>query len=131
MILVADTNTFLAVALDEPEKSWLIAVTRGAELAAPAVLPFEVGNALSAMVKRGKLAVAEALGAWDVVAKLPFRSIEVDGRAAVELATKWKIYAYDAYFLQCARQLACPLLTLDRGMSRIARNLDIGLLEKP
>jgi predicted nucleic acid-binding protein len=131
MILVADTNTFLAVALEEPEKSWLVEATRGAELAAPAVLPFEVGNALSAMVKRGRLAVAEALEAWDVIAKLPFRCIEVDGRGAVELAAKWKIYAYDAYFLQCARQLACPLLTLDRGMSRIARKLDIGLLEKP
>jgi len=35
MKIVVDTNTFLAVSLDEPEKGWLIAVTDGHDLVAP------------------------------------------------------------------------------------------------
>jgi len=50
MKIVADTNTFIAVALEEPEKRQIIQFTVGKELVAPEVLPFEVGNALTAMV---------------------------------------------------------------------------------
>ncbi len=42
MKTVADTSTFLAVALEEPEKSRLIEVTEGKELVAPPILPYEI-----------------------------------------------------------------------------------------
>ena len=44
-------------------------------------------------------------------------------------AVKFNIYAYDAYFLECANSLRSPLLTLDRGMKRIAEEMGIALLE--
>ncbi len=34
-------------------------------------------------------------------------------------------YAYDAYFLECARKLRSPLLTLDQQMKVIARKIGI------
>jgi len=52
MKIVADTNTFIAVALNEPEKDMIIRLTEGYDLVAPEVLPFEIGNALTAMMKR-------------------------------------------------------------------------------
>ena len=60
MRVLADTNVFLAVALNEPEKLWLLQLTQGVELVAPAVLPYELGNALSALVKRKRLTAGEA-----------------------------------------------------------------------
>ncbi|MCD4764328.1 MAG: toxin-antitoxin system, toxin component, PIN family protein [Desulfobacterales bacterium] len=39
------------------------------------------------------------------------------------------MYAYDAYFLECADNLRSPLLTLDRGMKRIAKEMGIAILE--
>jgi hypothetical protein len=42
MKLVADTNAFLAVAMDEPEKPRILAVTQGHSLVAPEILPFVV-----------------------------------------------------------------------------------------
>jgi len=39
MKLVADTNIFLAVALEEPEKEWIVRVTAGADIVAPEFLP--------------------------------------------------------------------------------------------
>ena len=52
MKIIADTNIFLAVVLEEPEKGRIIQLTAGHELAAPEILPYEIGNALTALVKR-------------------------------------------------------------------------------
>ena len=129
MKIVADTNTFLAVALNEPEKDWLIQATDGHDLVAPAVLPYEIGNALSALVRR-KVLVATQLGAaWDAAAAIPVELAAVDARASLILAGHFRIYAYGAYFLQCSLESRCPLLTLDGGMKRVAKQLDITLVE--
>ena len=120
MRCVADTNILLAVSLDEPEKPWLVQVTRKAELAAPSVLPYELANALSALVKRDRIAAAQAGEIWDVTQGIRIRLVDVDIRAALSLAVQHGIYAYDGYFLQCAIELRCPLLTLDCNLRRTA-----------
>jgi predicted nucleic acid-binding protein len=127
--IIADTNTFMAVALREPERSRLIETTRGHHLAAPIVLPYEVGNALSALVKRGRLLPEEVDQVWEAVAKIPVELIGIDIQDATRLAARLGIYAYDAYFLQCALENRCPLLTLDVSMKRIASQLNIRILE--
>ncbi len=50
----SDTNLFLAVALNEPEKTRIIQLTSNKNAVAPEILPYEIGNALSAMIKRKK-----------------------------------------------------------------------------
>ncbi|MCF8038747.1 MAG: hypothetical protein K9K79_05465 [Desulfohalobiaceae bacterium] len=52
MEIVADTNTFIAVALSESEKGKIIQLSEGYDLIAPDVLPFEIGNALTAIMKK-------------------------------------------------------------------------------
>jgi len=131
MRYAADTNTFLAVALDEPEKAWLIGVTNGCDLAAPATLPYEVGNALSAMVKRDALHPGQVPGVWDAIGSIPVELTQIDVRAALLLAVRCDIYAYDAYFLQCAIETGSPLLTLDRGLMQVAMTLNIPVVEQP
>jgi len=130
MKIVADTNTFLAVSLDEPEKDWLIEATEGHDLVAPVVLPYEIGNALSSLVRRRVLTETQLVAAWDAAAAVPVELAPVDARAALLLAAHFHIYAYDAYFLQCALATKAPLLTLDRGMEHVARLLDITLVEE-
>ncbi len=129
MKIVADTNTFLAVALNEPEKEWLIEVTDGQDLVAPSVLPYEIGNALSSLVRRKVLSERQLAAVWDAAAAVPVELATIDTRSALLLAGHFRIYAYDAYFLQCALDAKCPLLTLDRGMKSVAQQLDIKLLE--
>ena len=82
MKVVADTNTFMAVALDQPERRWLAAVTEGCSLVAPSVLPYEIGNALSALVKRKAIAGDKAPLVWDAVQEIPVELVQVDIRAA-------------------------------------------------
>ena len=129
MKIVADTNTFLATVLNEPEKSDIIDLTAGHELIAPPILPFEIGNALSAMVKKGRLTRKEALLAFDETEKIPVELRSIDIRKALATAGQHKIYAYDAYFLECARATHSPLLTLDAALNKIAAKLGIKLLE--
>ena len=129
MKIVVDTNTFLAVSLDEPERAWLIEATEGHDLIAPAVLPYEIGNALSSLVRRKLLTEAQLAAAWDAAAAIPVELASVDTRASLLLAGHFRIYAYDAYFIQCAMETKSPLLTLDRSMKHVAKLLDITLVE--
>lgn len=130
MKIIADTNIFLAVALNEPERKEIILLSAGYELIAPTILPFEIGNALSAMVKRSRLSAEEALMAFDQVQQVPVELFNVDVRSALRLAALHNIFAYDAYFLECAATYRCPLLTLDVALKRVASELHIQLLEK-
>ncbi len=41
----------------------------------------------------------------------------------------FKMYAYDAYFLDCALRHASPLLTLDKPLMCAAKKLNIHVLE--
>ena len=129
MKIVADTNTFIAVALDEPEKGMIIRLTEGHDLVAPEVLPFEIGNALTAMMKRNALKADEVILAWDMVQYIPVDLRRIDIGAVLNIATQYNIYAYDAYFLECARNLRSPLLTLDQQMKGIARKIGIQVME--
>jgi predicted nucleic acid-binding protein len=129
MKIVADTNAFLAVALEEPEKAKIIQLTKGHDLVAPEVLPFEIGNALTAMLKRHTLDTDQVISVWDTVQTIPVEFFRVDIRVALELATRCNIYAYDAYFLECAIRLRCPLLTLDRSLKVVAENNGIKIQE--
>ena len=129
MKIITDTNTFLAVALNEPEKSRIIQLTKGQDIIAPDVLPFELGNALTAMMKKNVLKRYEVASAWEAVQHIPVDLRQTDIKSALKIAITYNIYAYDAYFLECAVNLRSPLLTLDFGMQKVAREIGITILE--
>ena len=128
MAVIIDTSAIIAVLLSEPERAMLVEVTRGAELAAPASVPWEVGNALSAGLKRRRLTLAEGQRALTAYEAIPIRFVEVDLALSLELAADHGLYAYDAYLLTCALQQRAPLLTLDAGLTRTAITLGINLV---
>lgn len=127
--MVIDTSALLAVLLEEPERPALIAATAGAVLMAPSSLPWEVGNALVAAVRRRRLAPAEATRAWVAYEAVPLRLAEVDIGRAVATALDLGLYAYDAYMLELARQRGLPLLTLDQRLGAAAVATGLTLVE--
>ena len=131
MRLIVDTNIFLAVALDEPEKPGIIEVGSGHDAVSPDVLPYEIGNALSAMIKRRQLTESEAISAYSMTTKIPVKLVQIDIQKSLEIAIKFNIYAYDSYFIQCAISMNAPLLTLDKKMKSVAKELNIKILELP
>lgn len=129
MNVVADTNIFLAVTLYEPEREKIIRLTLGHDLVAPEILPFEIGNVLFAMLKRKRIEPEKLISVWDAAQKIPVDLRSVNIREALNIASQFNIYAYDAYFIECAISLHCPLITLDRSMSEVARSLGINVVE--
>jgi predicted nucleic acid-binding protein len=129
MDIVADTNIYLAVALDEPEKDRIIMITADCHAIFPEILPYEIGNALSAMSKQHRLTKDEALAALAITRQIPVTMVPVDIKQALAIAIRSNIYAYDAYFIQCALEMGCAILTLDKRMKETARLLNITLLE--
>jgi len=125
MNLVSATNIFL----DEPEKDNIIQLTSKANAISAEILPYKIGNALSAMVKRKKLTKDEASLAFERIKSIPVRLVSINIGQALKLALEYNIYAYDAYFLQCAKQLSCPLITLDKRMKQVAYDLKIEVVE--
>ena len=127
--MVIDTSAVLAVLLDEPERAALIRTTRGAVLFAPASLPWEVGNALVALVRRRRLDLAEARRVWNGYEAIALRLVEVDVRGAIELAVESGLYAYDGYMLALAKERGFPILTLDARLAAGARRAGLTVVE--
>jgi predicted nucleic acid-binding protein len=46
-----------------------------------------------------------------------------------EIMLECGIYAYDAYMIACAQKYRCPLLTLDKGLIRAAKEAGVEVLE--
>ena len=57
------------------------------------------------------------------------RYIRTDFVNAITISKQTGMYAYDAYFLDCAIRLKTPLLTLDRKLMSAAQELNIKVLE--
>jgi len=129
MKIVTDTSIFLAVVLNEPERSTIIDITSEVELIAPEVLLFEIGNALTSLFRRGLLDKQRVLQAWEYSQLIPVDLRTVNIVQALEIATHFRIYAYDAYFLACASSLGLPLMSMDKKMLAVARELAITVLE--
>ena len=129
MKLVADTSIFLAVALEEPEKKQLISVTVGAILVVPEILHFEIANALSCMNKKAKLNQQEIKTVYDIATSIAVMQKHIDIKKALQIALDYSIYAYDSYFLELCLETNLPLLTLDAKMKKIAKKLNIKIVE--
>lgn len=127
--MVADTNIFLAVALNEPEKSKIIRLSADRTIIAPEILPFEIGNALSAMLKKNIIKINDALSVLDEVIRIPVELKKINLKEALTIAGENNIYAYDAYFIQCAIENKTCLLTLDKHMRKTAENLGVKVLD--
>ncbi len=129
MDIVIDTSALLAVIVGEPERDRIVELTAGHALLGPGSIPWEVGNAFSAMLKRHRLSLTEAQKGLRVFHMIPLRYVKVDLVNALSLAHQTGLYAYDAYFLACAVRHAAPLLTLDRDLKQAAGDIGIKLLE--
>jgi predicted nucleic acid-binding protein len=54
MDVVIDTSAVVAVIVGEPERDTIVELTTSHTLIGPGSIPWEVGNAFSAMFKRGE-----------------------------------------------------------------------------
>ena len=129
MDIVIDTSALIAVIVGEPERSKIIEITRGNTLIGPGSIPWEIGNAFSAMFKRNRLTIQAAQKGFSIFSGIPLRYIEPDFVKVLKISKQTNMYAYDAYFLDCAIRHKAPLLTLDKKLKASAQNLNVDTME--
>lgn len=129
MDIVVDASVIIAVLANESEKARLIGLTSGSDLIAPSSVHWEVGNAFSAMLRRGRITLHQALQAMGVYYRIPVRFTEVELEESLRIAAELNIYAYDAYLIRCALKYGTPLLSLDQKLLRVARAIGVDVIE--
>jgi predicted nucleic acid-binding protein len=129
MEVLLDASAIMAVIADEPESEIVINCTKNAIIVSPNMLSFEIANALTKMMKKKIIDTQEKM--IDLIKnfkKIPIKIVEVDLEKSLEIAWKYKIYAYDAYYLETSKRLNLPLLTFDGGMKRIGKEIGLTVL---
>ena len=129
MEYIVDASAIIAVIVNEPEKEKLIEITRGADLLAPASIHWEIGNAFSAMIKRGRISLDQALCALEIYRQIPLRFADVELEKTLAIVDQYSIYAYDAYLIRCAIKYKSPLITLDQKLAQIAQQMNVDVVE--
>ena len=129
MLIVIDTSVVIAVITNEKHKNELIEQTIGADLISPPSLHWEICNAFSAMFKRDKISLNQAKDAIEYYRKIPIRFIDIDLKNVLSISKDNNIYAYDAYFIECAIKQKAILLTLDNKLKTICDKLNIETIE--
>ena len=127
--MVIDTSAIIAVVADGAERAIILDRTVDAALTAPSSVHWEVGNAFSAMFRRGRITLAQARQALRSYERMSFRFVDIDLVQSLELAQRLNLYAYDAYVLACALNSRSPLLTLDKKLAVAASSIRIRILE--
>jgi len=129
MQIIIDTSAIIAVLVNESSKPAIIQATQQTDLVAPSSIHWEIANAFSAMLKRNRLTLKEALTAIEIYHQIPIRFIEVELEEALKIADELSIYAYDAYLLRSAIKYNLPLLTLDKGLKEQGERLGVKVIE--
>ena len=129
MDLTVDASVIMAVILNEPSKPRILEATRGADLLSAPSLPWEIGNALSALIKRRRIDGTLAELALASYRQIPVRLPPIDLDPCLALAESYSVYACDAYVVECARRYHTPLISLDRRQCEVARSESIETME--
>ena len=92
------------------------------------VISFEVTNSLTRMIKKKGIDREKAINLVKSFQKIPIKLFENNLESVLEIAWDYKIYAYDAFFLDTAKSLNLPLLTFDDEMKTIGKELGINII---
>jgi len=129
MDIVVDTSVIIAVIANEPEREALVELTTGADLIAPHSVHWEIGNAFSAMLRRERIKVEQAIQAVKLYQRIPIRFVDVELEESLQIADTLGIYAYDAYLIRCALKYKSPLISLDRKLVSAAKRMKARVIE--
>jgi predicted nucleic acid-binding protein len=129
MDILLDASAIIAVMTDEPEGEKVVEYTHDAVIISPSMMYCEIANALTRMMRRkiitSKKQMVEFMKNFKLI---PIKTVEPNIDGALEIAWDYKIYAYDAFYLEIAKRLKLPLLTFDNNMRKIGSEIGITVL---
>jgi predicted nucleic acid-binding protein len=115
-VKVVDASALAALLFGEPDGAAVADRLGGAELIAPALLPFEVANTCIKKMRRHPDQRAALLAAFRKLDRMEIGIVEIDQEEAIVLAERSGLTAYDASYLWLARETRSELVTLDGSL---------------
>lgn len=122
-VKVVDASALAAVMFDEPEADAVAGRLRGATLAAPTLLGYEIVNLCVMQSRRHPDRRVGIRQAFSLYSDLTIEFAEIDHAAVLTLAEQSGLTGYDASYLWLAHRLSAELVTLDRQLARAATAL--------
>lgn len=129
-MIVVDASAVNAVLLREQGAERIVDALEDEEMfLAPALVLYEVGNALATAARRGRITAAEACSFAEQAAEYPWVLETHAGpartREVLEFALRSGLTVYDASFVELARMRGCALVTLDQRVATVARGAGV------
>ena len=119
MTTVIDASVLIAALVDfGPEGEWAEAVVSEGALAAPELALPEATNSLRRLELAGEISRVEANSAYQDLLGLNVRLYSFRPFAERVWDLRANLTSYDAWYVALAEALDCPLVTLDRRLSR-------------
>lgn len=118
--IVIDASCILAFLLNQEGCEEVKEKVADSELVAPTCISFEIGNAISKLIKRNLISIVDGIAVYHEYAKIPIRMIEPDIPSSIILAGQSSTYSYDGFYISLANQFALPLFTFDEKMKQIS-----------
>ncbi|MGD7705741.1 PIN domain-containing protein [Microlunatus sp. Y2014] len=97
---------------------WCRTSLASGNVVAPHLMPFEVANIIRRSVLRGAISAADGAAAISDLGHLTVEYVSFDLLSESVWRLRDNFTAYDASYVAAAAALACPLITLDRRLSR-------------
>lgn len=123
--VVCDASVLASIAFEEPDSSEARSLTRSRRLLAPSLLRYEMAQVAVTKCTRNPNDASRVVQAFAASLRVPVRLLMPSWPAVVELARTHKLSAYDAAYLQLARELHIRLATLDVRLRRVAEALGL------
>jgi predicted nucleic acid-binding protein len=118
--LVCDASAIVTVLLDSGEdRAWVADRLAGAELFAPALLPFECANIIRRHELAGSVAPDQAAQAHADLLDLPIHLWPYEVLADRVRELRSNLTSYEAAYVALAETVGAQLITLDRRLQRV------------
>ncbi len=119
MTTVVDASVLVAALVDSGrEGKWAESVIVGGSLVGPELVLAEASNILRRLEGTGKISRLEATSAHRDLLRLDLELFPFAPFAERVWALRANLTSYDAWYVALAETLNCPLVTLDRKLSR-------------
>ena len=129
MEIVLDASAIMAVIANEPEREFVIKNTQNSIIVAPSIISFEISNGLTRMMRKNIIDSKEKMiNLIRNFKKMPIKIEEIDIEKALEIAWDYRIYSYDACYLELTKRLNLILLTFDENMKKIGKDLGLNII---
>ena len=119
MAVVVDASVLVAVLVDSGrEGKWAESAVAEGSLASPELVLAEASNILRRLEQAGKTSRLEANSAHGDLLRLDLELFPFAPFAGRVWALRNNLTSYDAWYVALAEVLDCPLVTIDRKLSR-------------